>query len=399
MNWLNRNLKGDALIWIIVFFMGAASILIVYSSTTTLAFKRDGFNTEKWLLKQASSVFVGILCMYIVHRIDYRRVKQLLLPMLGLSVILLVLLKVAGKTVNSATRWLEIPVIHASFQPSDIAKLVLIISLAGLLQVRRHQLQDFKSLVPMLLWSGAICGLIALANISTAVLLFLISLLMLFFGNVPFKHLIRVCAIFILLGGVAIMLGERGATARSRIKNFFTEAVADKGKKRKLTESEAQKNFQREQSYLAITRGGVLGSGPGNGYQIGYLPESHADYVFASITEEFGLIGGAVIVICYLLLLWRGLVILEHSTDVFGGLLAVGLSFNIAIQAFFHMMVCVGLAPVTGQPLPFISHGGTAMITTGIMLGLIQSVSREAKKARSVAKAQRSNMNGEVAFA
>ncbi|CAA9287776.1 MAG: Cell division protein FtsW [uncultured Adhaeribacter sp.] len=243
-----------------------------------------------------------------------------------------------------------------------MAKLALISHLASMLSKRQHVTTDIKStLIPIMFWCGSICGLIALTNASTAFLLFLTCLLLMFIGRVPLKHIAAVLVIGGILGVTALALGQRMKTVISRVENF--------------TSNEAPV-FQLEQSYIAIATGGAFGKGPGNSDQRNFLPHPYSDFIYAIIIEEYGILGGVVILFLYLAFLYRGLVTVNKSFGAFGGLLSAGLTFSLVLQAMVNMGVAVGLGPVTGLPLPLLSMGGTSLIFTGISIGIILSVSR-----------------------
>jgi cell division protein FtsW len=363
--WLQRNLKGDAVLWGIVLMFSLISMAVVYSATGTLAYKQKDGNTEYFLFKHSSLIFIGLAFMWLAHKIDYRYYSRLSLVALILSVPLLLYTFFFGSNINEASRWITIPVINQTFQPSDLAKLALISYLASMLSKKQDSFADWKrNLLPIFLWTGFICALIALTNTSTAVLLFLTSLLLMFIGRVPMKSL----AVFVLagamLGGVGLAAGQRLGTAISRVEAFFDDS---------------ETAFQLEQSYIAIATGGVVGKGPGNSDQRDILPHPYSDFIYAIILEEYGLLGGALVLFLYLALLYRGLVTVTKSNGAFGGLLAAGLSFSLVLQGMINMGVAVGLGPITGLPLPLLSMGGTSLIFTGISIGIILSVSRTVK--------------------
>ena len=360
--WMKDNLKGDPVLWGIVIAFSLISILVVYSATGTLAYKKMGGNTEYFLFKHTSLIFVGLAFMWLAHKINYRYYSRLSLLALCISAPLLLFTWVFGSNINEASRWLTIPIINQTFQPSDLAKLALISHLASMLSKRQMNIQDIrKTLIPILIWSGVICGLIALSNISTAVLLFLTCMLLMFIGRVPFKYIVMLVVVGAICGSIALAVGQRMGTAISRIETFLdpTETV-----------------FQMEQSYIAIATGGVFGKGPGNSDQRNFLPHSYSDFIYAIILEEYGLLGGVIILFLYLAFLYRGLVTVMRSNGAFGGLLSAGLCFSLVLQAMVNMGVAVGLGPVTGLPLPLLSMGGTSLIFTGISIGIILSVSR-----------------------
>ncbi|MHC2993178.1 cell division protein FtsW [Pontibacter sp. HJ8] len=360
--WMQQNLKGDAVLWGIVLSFSLISVAVVYSATGTLAYKQQDGNTEYFLFKHSSLIVIGMAFMWFAHKINYRYYSRLSLVALILSVPLLLFTYLYGSNINEASRWITIPVINQTFQPSDLAKLALISYLASMLSKKQHVLDDWKkNLVPIFIWTTVICALIALTNTSTAVLLFITCLLLMFIGRVPIKSLAAFVLIGVMAGGTALALGQRLDTAISRVEDFMdpTETA-----------------FQLEQSYIAIATGGLVGKGPGNSDQRDILPHPYSDFIYAIILEEYGLIGGVLVLFLYLALLYRGLVTVNKSNGAFGGLLSAGLSFSLVIQGMINMGVAVGLGPITGLPLPLLSMGGTSLIFTGISIGIILSVSR-----------------------
>ncbi|MTI41871.1 FtsW/RodA/SpoVE family cell cycle protein [Fulvivirga lutimaris] len=359
--WVDENLKGDPVIWAVIFALSLISILVVYSATGTLAFKRM-VNPESYLIKHTLLVGLGVLAMWVAHKVDYRYYSKLSRFALWLSVPLLIYTFTNGVSLNDASRWIQLPVINASFQPSDLASLALITSLASMLSKRQQNIADFKeSLIPILIWCGVICGLIALTNLSSAILLFLTCMLIMFIGRVPIKYLAMLVFVGILAGGTALTFGVRGETAKSRIESFINGDELP---------------FQAKHARIAVATGGVFGKGPGQSQQRNILPHPYSDFVFAIIIEEYGMVGGVVVLLLYLILLSRGMKAVTNSERAFGGLLSAGLSFAIVLQAMVNMGVVVGLGPITGLPLPLISMGGTSLLFTGLSIGIIISVSR-----------------------
>ncbi|MEK6781331.1 MAG: FtsW/RodA/SpoVE family cell cycle protein [Bacteroidota bacterium] len=359
--WADKNLQGDRVIWAVVFALSLISILVVYSSIGTLAYKRSN-STESYLLKHTIMVFMGLAAMWVAHKIDYRYYSKISRLALWVSVPLLIYTFTNGTTINDAARWITLPIINTSFQPSDFASLALIINLASMLSKKQQNIEDIKeSLIPMLIWCGVICGLIALTNLSTAILLFATSMLVMFIGRVPVKYLAMLVLVGLLAGAVALKFGVRGETAKNRILSFANGTELP---------------FQAKHGMMAIATGGIFGKGPGNSDQRNILPHPYSDFVYAIVIEEYGIIGGVVVLILYLILLHRGMKAAYNSERAFGGLLSAGLSFDLVCQAMVNMGVVVGLGPITGQPLPLISMGGTAMVFTGLSVGIILSVSR-----------------------
>ncbi|TPE42849.1 FtsW/RodA/SpoVE family cell cycle protein [Pontibacter mangrovi] len=361
--WLQKNLKGDPVLWGIVIAFSLISVAVVYSATGTLAYKKMEGNTEYFLFKHTFLILVGLFCMWLAHKIPYRFYSRLSLLALIFSAPLLIITYFYGANINDASRWITIPVINQTFQPSDLAKLALISYLASMLSKRQQNLDDWKStLFPMLGWTGAICGLIAMTNTSTAVLLFATCMLLMFIGRVPLKKLAIMMLVVGVLGAGALAVGQRMGTAVSRVTDFLDEDEIP---------------FQLEQSYIAIATGGVVGKGPGNSDQRDILPHPYSDFIYAIILEEYGLMGGVIVLFLYLAMLYRCLVTVGKSEGAFAGLLAAGLSFSLVLQGMINMAVAVGLGPITGLPLPLLSMGGTSLIFTGISIGIILSVSRD----------------------
>lgn len=358
--WADKNLQGDKVIWAVVFALSLISILVVYSSIGTLAYKRTQ-SPESFLLKHTFTVFVGLAAMWFAHKVDYRYYSKLSKIGLYISIPLLIYTFTNGVSINEAARWIAVPIV-GSFQPSDFASLALIVNLASMLSKRQQNIDDIKeSLIPILFWCGVICGLIALTNLSTAVLLLITCMLIMFIGRVPTKYLAMLVFVGALSGSLAIAFGVRAETAKNRIKSFI---------------SGSELPFQAKHGRIAVATGGVFGKGPGNSDQRNILPHPYSDFVYAIVIEEYGMVGGIVVLVLYLLLLHRGMKASYNSDRAFGGLLSAGLSFDLVCQAMVNMGVVVGLGPITGQPLPLISMGGTSMVFTGLSLGIILSVSR-----------------------
>lgn len=358
--WADKNLQGDRVIWAVVFALSLVSILVVYSSIGTLAFKRTQ-SPESLLIKHTMTVIIGLAAMWFAHKIDYRYYSKLSKFALWVSIPLLIYTFTNGVSLNDAARWIQIPII-GSFQPSDFASLALIVNLASMLSKRQQNIDDIKeSLIPILFWCGMICGLIALTNLSTAVLLLITCMLIMFIGRVPTKYLAMLLFVGVLFGALAIQFGVRGVTAKNRILSFI------KG---------TELPFQAKHARIAVATGGVIGKGPGNSDQRNILPHPYSDFVYAIVIEEYGMIGGIIVLVLYLVLLHRGMKAAYNSERAFGGLLSAGLSFDLVCQAMVNMGVVVGLGPITGQPLPLISMGGTSMVFTGLSIGIILSVSR-----------------------
>jgi cell division protein FtsW len=361
-DFIREHLKGDRQIWWIVLFLSILSVLVVYSATGTIAYQKMGGNTEAYLLKHGALVGLGLGCMFLAHRINYIHYARLSKFGLYLSVPLLIWAYFKGANVNDASRWITIPIINQTFQPSDLAKLALISNLAAMLAKRQRVAYEPQVLVNMIGWIGAICALIVISNASTALLLGATCFLLMYIGRVPRGYLAGMVLFCLVAGGFALVVGQRYQTFVGRITRFFDEN---------------QIEDQVAHSFIALANGGITGQGPGNSHQRNFLPNSYNDFIYAIIVEEYGLLGGIAVLVTYLWLLMRGMRAIRSSTRPFGGLLSAGLTFSIVIQAMFNMAVAVGLVPVTGQPLPLLSMGGTSLLFTGAAIGIVISVSRD----------------------
>lgn len=360
--WVDNNLKGDPVIWFIVFALSVLSILVVYSATGTLAYNRMEGNTEHYLFKHTSLVMLSLFAMWIAHKIDFRYYSKLSRLALWVSVPLLFITWKFGVNINEASRWITVPFINQAFQPSDLAKFALIVTLASMLAKKQESIDDIKeSLIPMLAWIGVICGLIAMTDLSSAALIFTTCMLVMFIGRVPVKYLALLVLVGVIAGSAALAIGQRGDTAVSRIESFLSSEDIP---------------FQAEQSYIAIANGGPIRFAPGKSQQKNFLPHPYSDFIFAIIVEEYGLAGGMLVLFLYLALLYRGMRLVTFSEKTYGGLLAAGLSFTLVLQALVNMAVAVGLVPITGLTLPLVSMGGTSQLFVGVAIGIILSVSR-----------------------
>ncbi len=384
---LFKQLRGDKNIWLVVFLLSVFSLLAVYSSTGTLAYKYQHGNTEYYLFKHLSILMIGLVLMYFAHLVDYRYYSRIAQLLLYISIPLLLITLLTGTTLNEAPRWLTLPVINLTFQTSDLAKLALIMFLARVISRKQDIIHDFKkAFLPIILPVIIVCMLIAPANLSTAMMLFTTCILIMFIGRVRVVHIAATAGmmIFILLLMVLVLKytpgSDRVDTWISRIESFW-------GK-----DSEP---YQVTQSKIAIAKGGIIGEGPGNSHQRNFLPHPYSDFIYAIIIEEYGMIGGTIIIFLYLLFLFRSIKIVAKTPNAFGSLLAVGLSTSLVLQAMINMAVTVNLVPVTGQTLPLVSMGGTSLFFTSISVGIILSVSRDIELTKGVRKENQKNLEGE----
>ncbi|HQW70255.1 MAG: FtsW/RodA/SpoVE family cell cycle protein [Saprospiraceae bacterium] len=367
--WFSTNFKGDPILWIVLVLLALGSLLAVYSTTGGYSQigNSHGANNEYFLFKQLAFLIVGVVLAYLCHLAKYSKYSAIALPFLFISIMLLVLVLFFGIEVNGAKRWLPLPFVGLTIQPADIAKLALMVYLARTISGSQTKIKNdisvfWSLLIPTLL----VCILILPNNLSTAALLFATSIIVMFVGRIPLKYIGSIFAIgttmflIVFIIGYYLPTATRAHTWSERISTFMGD----------------EESFQSKQAHIAIANGGIIGTGPGNSMQRNFLPYAHADFIYAIICEEFGLLGAAGVMGIYLLMLYRCIRLVKKSPKTFGAMLAIGLCINIVIQAYANIMVNVGLIPDTGVTLPIISLGGTSLIFTCISFGIILSVSR-----------------------
>lgn len=376
MSGISKHIRGDRVIWMVIILLSMISILAVYSSTGSLAYKVRGGNTGYYLIKQLIFLAIGIFIIISASAVPYKYYSRMSQIFLIIAVPVLALTLVTGPSINEARRWLTLPGTGFTIQPSDFAKLAIIMYVARILSLRQDQINEFKGAYFPIIWPVIIvCGLIMPANLSTAAILFVTAMTLMFVGRIPFKFLaltiaggILVLAIFISVS-LYFNKGGRIATWKNRIENFVS------GK-------ETDDNFQANRAKIAVVNGGLIGRGPGNSTQRNYLPHPYSDFIYAIIIEEYGLIGGTFVLFLYIWLFFRAGLIVRRSNRTFAALLALGLSMGLVLQAMINMAVAVNLVPVTGQTLPFVSMGGSSILFTSIALGMILSVSHGVEEER-----------------
>ena len=385
-----QYLKGDGVIWVITLLLMAFSLVTVYSFVPILV-KVEGGTPFKYLFKHLIYVAIGLGVMFWVHRKDPRYVSLLSKFGFYLAVAILLFTMFFTDDVNNAKRWVRIPFVGLTFQASDFARLALIVYVSRLLVKKKDVLSNWKEgfwpiVIPVLI----ICGLIVKDNFSTAAILFAVSLAMLFLGRVPFSR------IGALVGGgvlalTMIILVHKAAPELNLLpryttwENRFFNHVED--------ENNVIENAQVANAQLAIYEGGpLLGRGPGKGKLKGFIPEAYADFYYASFVEEFGFISAVVLVLLYLILLYRIMRIGLNSKDIFQTYICIGIGMLIMSQATVNMMVCTGIFPVTGQNMPLLAMGGSAMMMTCVSLGIVQSIARKQEKVKSKSAKSENNL-------
>ena len=364
--YLNQ-LYGDKTIWMVVIILMLVSLLAVYGSISTLAVKGGG--TTRFLLKHLIMLSLGFFLMYKIHLVRFKYFSRIAYLLFWPTVILLVLTLFMGVNLNNASRWLKVPFLNISFQTSDLAKIVLVVFVARMIKLKKDHLDDFSNGIWPILWrAGLIIVLILPANFSTAALLTLTVFVMLFVSGAKLMQLFKVVGLGVSAVALLFMVSmakpdlfPRVETWKSRIVNFNQD------------QSDV---FQVEHAKAAIYNGGAFPQMPGTGKSRNYLPHPYSDMIYAYIVEEYGsILGGLGLILLYVILLSRSFRLSIKSEDPFAKNLVVGLSFMIVFQAFINMAVSVSLIPVTGQPMPLVSMGGTSTLFTSIAIGMILGVS------------------------
>ena len=378
MERISSFVRGDKVLWGLVVLMCILSFMPIYSAASNLEHVVNNGTTIQHLVKHSVMVIIGLLILSSIPRVPYKWFGSLSLILLTAAIILLLITSLQGNTIAgaNASRWLRIPFIGVSFQTSVFASICLLIYVAKYLYSNRDQEIDFKESIKWL-WMPVILVVfpVFLSNFSTAFLIMFSVYLLLIVGDYPWRHLAKMTGGILILTVFLIalmkilpegMMPNRLDTWESRVTSFM--------------DSENTESYQVEKAKIAIATGGITGLGPGKSVQKNFLPQSSSDFIFAIIIEEYGLVGGFLVIVFYLIMLQRFLIIARKAPDLFGSLLVVALGLPIIIQAFLNMAVATNLVPVTGQTLPFVSGGGTSMWMTCVAVGIILSVSASEKK-------------------
>ncbi len=404
--------RGDKPLWIIVAALFLVSLLVVYSATAAMAYREVNGNTSYYLFRQARFIMIGFFVIIVVHWIDYKYYARYAKALFQLSVVLVILAYVVGVSLNDAARWIKIPGLGFTFQPSELLKVTLVVVIAQQLGIRQAVISKIPILPPLtpggwgrnpqrsfdiwykttrpLVLPIVVATLVVLpSNFSTAAILWFTCMIMLMIGRVRQSELNRLMLVaaascVVIVGGMYFAGVGRAETWVNRVVQFVgpTEAVAD-------NKQASQDSYQVEQAEIAIASGGVVGKGPGNSTQRSQLPHPYSDFAYAFIIEEYGIVGGIVVFVLYLWIFYRAGLIVRRCNRPSQGLMVLGLSLIVTMQAFVNMAVSVGLMPVTGQPLPLISMGGSSVFFTCVAMGMILGISRESEREQQELEAQR----------
>ncbi len=373
MNKFLINIKGDKPLWVVFILLASFSFLPVYSSASNLAYLYGDGNTFSYLFKHFIHLSLGFFLMYMVHKIPYRYFRGISILMIPVILVLLaytIFQPSISESMTNSNRWIRIPIVGFGFQPSTLASIIILIYVARYLSKIKDKLITFsQSILPLWVPVFLTISLILPANFSTSAILFSMVMLLCFLGGYPLKYLMGILFSAVILFSIFILsvkaypdlFPNRVDTWKSRVENF-------------VDSKETKSNYQIEKAKIAIATGGIRGLGPGKSVQKNFLPQSSSDFIYAIIVEEYGLIGGLALLLLYLWFLFRVIIISNKSKSVFGSLLAIALGIPIVFQALVNMAVAVQLFPVTGQPLPLISSGGTSIWMTCLAIGIIQSV-------------------------
>lgn len=375
-----KNIQGDSVIWAIIGVLAIFSFLPVYSASSNLAYLYGDGNTFKFLAKHFAHLILGFGILYGVHKVPYHYFRGLSMIALPIVVLLLLITMAQGTTIGgaNASRWIRVPLVGVTFQTSTLAAVVLMTYVARYLSTIESKLVSFKeTLLPLWLPVFLILGLILPANFSTAAIIFAMVVLLVFIGGYPLRYLAIILTTGLLLLSLFVMSAKAFPDVfPNRVDTWISRVVSFVDK----TDKDA--DYQIIKAKTAIASGGITGLGPGKSVQKNFLPQSSSDFIYAIIVEEFGLLGALVVMVVYLLLLFRLVVVAHKSSAMFSKLLVIGVGLPVVFQALVNMAVAVELFPVTGQTLPLISSGGTSIWMTCLALGMVLSVSakREVEK-------------------
>lgn len=370
----NKLIQGDLALWGFLALLAIFSFFPVFSASSNLSYVVGNGTPWQHLFKHMIILVMGFAVMIVIHRIPYHYFKGLSILMLPIVILLLIYTVSQGAVIGgaNASRWIRIPFVGIGFQTSTLASLVLMMYVARYLdKTIGQQLRFEQTLLPLWLPVGIVIALILPANLSTAVIVFTMVFLLCFFGGYPFKHLLVILGIGLVAFTLFVLAAKafpdampnRIDTWVSRIENFSSPVEGGSG------------NYQVERAKIAIATGGVTGLGVGKSVMKNFLPQSSSDFIYAIIVEEFGLVGGVVVIFLYLIILFRLMLIARRANTVYGKLLVIGVGLPVIVQAFINIGVALNVFPVTGQTLPMISSGGTAALMTCFAFGVILSAS------------------------
>ncbi len=371
---LRANPADKYVLWTVL-VLAAAGVVAVYSAVTFLAETKAAGDTELFLARHVLRLGLALGALVAFSLLDYRTLARFSRIALMFSLGLLLVVKIGGVAAGGATRWLQFGAF--GFQPSDLAKIALVLYVAVLLTRKQEYAKDFKrAFVPLFVWILPTVALIGSEDLSTAALVLMAVVLMCFVGRVSTLHLSGMAALGVFLAYLMLMASPGRA---ARVESYLGVKIFPNTSAEQVFDAQAE-GYQARQARIAFAMGGLTGVGPGKSVQRDFLPAPYNDFIFAIVAEEYGLIGTVALLGLFVVLLFRGFLrIARGAPDPLGLFLGVGFTTLLVLYGFIHASVACGLLPVTGLPMPFVSYGGTSMVANGVMIGILLNISRHVK--------------------
>ncbi|MBR4594667.1 MAG: FtsW/RodA/SpoVE family cell cycle protein [Bacteroidaceae bacterium] len=386
-------LNGDRTIWAMVFILCAISLIEVFSASSRLTFGKSSFLTP--IISHAIHLGMGLGVMYVLHILHYKWYRAFPIILVPVSIGLLVFLSIQSAASSGAERWINLGFFQ--LQPSELGKIAVIMAVASWLSKMKpdDELSQANTFWKILALTGVVCALIVGENLSTAVLLAGVIFVMMILGGIAWRRMLTLTGIALAAGIVAVvillfvpaqtirdskLIPSRATTWQARLQDFFQPGSEGTPTAYEYAKLVAPEKPQETHANIAIATSNILGKGPGNSVERDYLQEASCDFIYAIIIEELGMAGGIVVMLVYMILLFRVGRIANRCKEKYPVFLAMGLGMLLGLQAFINMSVAVGLFPVTGQPLPLISKGGTSVLMTSFCIGMLLGISNALQK-------------------
>ncbi len=373
---MKSSAPADKYIVWIVLCLSAIGVVAVYSAITFLAETKSGADPELFLMRHLIRLGIGLAMLAVFSLIDYHKLVRISKHLLVASILLLIAVKLIGVAAGGAERWIQLG--SLTFQPSDFAKVSLVLYCSLLLTKKQTYIKDFhRAFLPLMFWILLTTGLIGIENLSTALIVLASVLLMCFVGRVSILHLSGFFILCLVLAtGLLLVSPHRAA----RVEAYLGVKICPNTTAEQVFDVQAE-GYQAQQARIAFAMGGLTGVGPGKSVQRDFLPAPYNDFIFAIIAEEYGLIGALALLAFFVLLLFRGFIRIARSApDPLGLFLATGITTTVVLYGFVHAGVACGVLPVTGLPMPFVSYGGTSLLATGALVGILLNISRQVNR-------------------
>lgn len=386
-------LNGDRVIWAMVFVLCAISLIEVFSASSRLTFGKSSFLTP--IISHTVHLGIGLLGMWLIHLLHYRLYKVFPVVLVPISIVLLGVLSIRSMNSSGAERWIDMGFFQ--LQPSELGKIGVIMLVASWLSKLKQddELSQSNTFWKILILTGGVCLLIVGENLSTAILLACVIFVMMILGGIAWRRILALTGVIAALGIVALLflilvppqtlretsfIPKRATTWQARILDFRESGANGNMNAYEYAKLVAPDKPQETHANIAIASSNILGKGPGNSDERDYLQEASCDFIYAIIIEELGMAGGVLVLLVYMILLFRVGRIVTRCKEKYPAYLAMGLGMLLGLQAFINMSVAVGLFPVTGQPLPLISKGGTSVLMTSGCIGMLLGISNVLEK-------------------